>query len=567
MGQIGYALTSAVTAEALALGGNGWRSGLSCQPSAVGLATGTIDRFSWSGVAMGAIGSAAGVAAGGMVGRAVTLSNVVARSTLGSALTQGAALATGLQQKFNWQGVAAAAVGGAAGYGMQAGLSDLGVKFGSTTFANQVGYGTAAGLANGVVQAAVFQQRPNWSAIAVNSFGSALGEAVVGEIQRRDEILSTPIASGGDNALDRANLLVGQPADLPQLRLSEAAFAPTFNAAPSEDQLAAIRELRDSLNKSTQLGDPVLVAQLQPRRQPSVIDVAKSVVDSPELYFSGADFNGLKGVFTAGRQALASAWEGLKPFDPLTIATEQLQDLVRAKGDLATFAGVQQQKAVLWASGLESLKDGLLTYPSRFGEAVQSGNEFETARLTTEAALTVASLGGLRIGSVGRVANSAGVADGLRLSGTGPTRLIARDPVELAAQRRLNALDGDVGKFRPGEAGVAAEMENYLGGTLRRAPAGTSADFIVETGPFAGARMDLKLTPDTFAQAGKLNSYFDKTFPKFSESFAAKLAKPDGVDLMPFDTRFLTPSNSQKLFDFVDTLPLSSQQKIIYLGH
>jgi hypothetical protein len=78
--------------------------------------------------------------------------------------------------------------------------------------------------------------------------------------------------------------------------------------------------------------------------------------------------------------------------------------------------------------------------------------------------------------------------------------------------------------------------------------------------------MDLKLTPDTFAAANKLNTYFDKTFPKFSESFAAKLARPDGVYLMPFDTRLLTPPNSQRLFDFVDTLPLSSQRKIIYLG-
>lgn len=145
--------------------------------------------------------------------------------------------------------------------------------------------------------------------------------------------------------------------------------------------------------------------------------------------------------------------------------------------------------------------------------------------------------------------------------------MIARDPVDLAAQRRLNTLDGDVGKFRPGEAGVAAEIENYLGGKLLRAPAGTSADFIVGSGDFAGARMDLKLTPDTFAAANKLNTYFDQTFPKFSESFASKLADPAGVDLMPFDTRFLTQKNAQKLFDFVKTLPLSSQQKVIYLVH
>ena len=154
---------------------------------------------------------------------------------------------------------------------------------------------------------------------------------------------------------------------------------------------------------------------------------------------------------------------------------------------------------------------------------------------------------------------------GLRLNESGRSRLIAYEPVDLAAQGRLNALDGDVGKFRPGEAGVAAEMENYLNGRLAKAPAGTSADYIVKTGDFAGARLDLKLTPDSFAKAEKINAYFNQTFPAFSESFAEKLAKPNGIDLMPFDTRFLTPKNAQKLFEFVKKLPLSSQQKIIYL--
>lgn len=109
---------------------------------------------------------------------------------------------------------------------------------------------------------------------------------------------------------------------------------------------------------------------------------------------------------------------------------------------------------------------------------------------------------------------------------------------------------------------MAAEMENYLRGTLDRTAADTSADFIVNSGPFTGIRMDLMLTPDSFAQANKLNTHFDKTFPKFSEYFSNKLAKSDGVDLMPFDTRFLTPENSQKLFDFIQILPLGSQKKL-----
>lgn len=150
---------------------------------------------------------------------------------------------------------------------------------------------------------------------------------------------------------------------------------------------------------------------------------------------------------------------------------------------------------------------------------------------------------------------------------SGPTILVARDPVDIAAQQRLNVIDEDRAAYAPGEAGAAAEMENYFGGTLERAPSGTSADYVVTSGDFSGARIDFKLTPDSFDQADKINMYFDKTFPKFSQSFAGKLAAPNGVDMMPFDTRFLTPTNRQTLFDFVNNLPVSSQQKVIYLVH
>ncbi|QBE65065.1 hypothetical protein [Pseudoduganella lutea] len=64
-------------------------------------------------------------------------------------------------------------------------------------------------------------------------------------------------------------------------------------------------------------------------------------------------------------------------------------------------------------------------------------------------------------------------------------------------------IDLDRNTFAPDEAGAAAEMEHYLGGMLKRTPAGTSADYVVESGNFAGIRIDFKLTPDTFAQAEK----------------------------------------------------------------
>ncbi|WP_144407540.1 hypothetical protein [Gynuella sunshinyii] len=172
---------------------------------------------------------------------------------------------------------------------------------------------------------------------------------------------------------------------------------------------------------------------------------------------------------------------------------------------------------------------------------------------------------GLQSPLVRRIDKTAQGAQRLTLNVDRPTSITARNPVDIAAQRRLNDIDLDRNVYAPGEAGAAAEMEYYLGGTLDRAPGGTSADFVVNSGDFAGARIDLKLTPDTFDQASKINQYFDKTFPKFSQSVANKLAKPDGVDLMPFDTRFLTEQNKSRLFEFVETLPASSQQKVIYL--
>jgi filamentous hemagglutinin len=158
------------------------------------------------------------------------------------------------------------------------------------------------------------------------------------------------------------------------------------------------------------------------------------------------------------------------------------------------------------------------------------------------------------------------VQPGLVLYDSGPTTIVARNPVDLAAQHRLNQLDPDRGQFAPGEAGAAAEMEHYLGGTLVRAEGGSGADYVVTSGTFANSSIDFKLTPNSFSQADKINTYFDKTFPSFSETFSGKLADPAGPNLMVFDTRFSNPTNSQKLFDFVGNLPASSQSKVIYLG-
>jgi YD repeat-containing protein len=99
----------------------------------IGLATGIQDKFSFKGVALAAI--AGGVTGGlnqlghladvgkigGTFGKAAQFVNGssflsgVARGALSSTLTQGISVATGLQHKFDWVGVAAAGIGNGAG--------------------------------------------------------------------------------------------------------------------------------------------------------------------------------------------------------------------------------------------------------------------------------------------------------------------------------------------------------------------------------------------------------------------------------------------------------------------
>lgn len=81
----------------------------------IGVATGIQEKFSWKGVAMAGIGSIVSAGIGQIAGGGGWLA-AGARAAAGSAITQGIGVATGLQDKFDWAGVAAAGVGSAVGH-------------------------------------------------------------------------------------------------------------------------------------------------------------------------------------------------------------------------------------------------------------------------------------------------------------------------------------------------------------------------------------------------------------------------------------------------------------------
>lgn len=119
--------TATATATAASIGAGTWiAAGAiggalgSIASQGVGIATGLQDKFSWSGVALSALGGAVsgglttvnvfGKGAEGLAG----IGNVAARGALSSVISQGIAAAAGLQPSFNWVGVAAAGISAAA---------------------------------------------------------------------------------------------------------------------------------------------------------------------------------------------------------------------------------------------------------------------------------------------------------------------------------------------------------------------------------------------------------------------------------------------------------------------
>ncbi|HZV66149.1 MAG TPA: hypothetical protein VFG03_14680 [Telluria sp.] len=150
---------------------------------AVGIAIGAQDSFNWSGVAMSALGAGltAGVgasfstAAGGLSN---TWQAVAGRAVLSNVATQGVAMATGLQNGFNWRGVAAAGAGAAIGSIVTDKLSDSLSSF-TSEYARNVAKATISGFAAGTTTAILRGGKVSVQQIATDAFGNALGSSLV----------------------------------------------------------------------------------------------------------------------------------------------------------------------------------------------------------------------------------------------------------------------------------------------------------------------------------------------------------------------------------------------------
>ncbi|WP_093561516.1 calcium-binding protein [Pseudoduganella namucuonensis] len=174
----GAALTAAFgssTASAAVIGAAAGALG-SIASQGVGMAIGAQDQFSWRGVALSALGSgvsygmAAGVGSGGgfmgLEGRAA----LAARAAVSNALSQGIGVMTGLQERFDWRGMAASAVGSAAGATAAKALGEAGYGI----LAQRIG----ASFAGGVGTALARGGKIDIVRIATDAFGNALGDSI-----------------------------------------------------------------------------------------------------------------------------------------------------------------------------------------------------------------------------------------------------------------------------------------------------------------------------------------------------------------------------------------------------
>ncbi|MEN8517159.1 LysM peptidoglycan-binding domain-containing protein [Burkholderia sp. RS02] len=191
-GSAGLTGGAASTAAAVGAGAVAGTAG-SMASQGVMIAGGAQQGLDWKGVALGAMG---GAIAGGVTSAmpAGSFGTAAAQGAARSVATQGIGLATGLQDRFDWKGVAASAIASGVGYAANQAIGQL--QYGDTwegmapsalradkfnMAVRGVGTGMAAGAASTVVRGGSLGQ--NVGAITMDAIASTIGNMVVDQIQ------------------------------------------------------------------------------------------------------------------------------------------------------------------------------------------------------------------------------------------------------------------------------------------------------------------------------------------------------------------------------------------------
>jgi hypothetical protein len=214
----------------------------------IGIATGLQDKFSWKAVGLAAIAGGVGgaVGPGGLFkgdglfgGMGSKVVSAALRGAASNAVTQGIGIATGLQKKFDWAGVASAGVG--AGVGQWAGS-----KWGLSGTSGRIASGMAGGIAASAAESLVTGR--NFGDVLTKNLPSIVSNTLGG-------ILADQIAArgrGGATGAGDPNGVVGPG--------GTATGAGDATAEKPTTGVGGGRVGRSSGNVVTQLGDIVVTA-------------------------------------------------------------------------------------------------------------------------------------------------------------------------------------------------------------------------------------------------------------------------------------------------------------------
>ncbi|MBW8891082.1 MAG: hypothetical protein JF617_02535, partial [Burkholderiales bacterium] len=179
----------------------------------VGIAIGQQQSFSWKQVGLAAVGGAVaggvsaatnGTALGSALDKLGEYGKLAVTSAAGNAVTQGVAVATGLQDKFSWRSVAASAIAAPAA---QAIVGSLNLPTGSALQSADLATRTSAAFVRGVVGQGVrmlvtHQGKMDYASIAADAFGNAIGESIASQSQPSPYALSGRLGeNGGQSAV------------------------------------------------------------------------------------------------------------------------------------------------------------------------------------------------------------------------------------------------------------------------------------------------------------------------------------------------------------------------------
>jgi hypothetical protein len=188
IGQAGATAASVAgsAAQGLVAGAIGGAAG-SIASQGIAVATGYQEKFSWNAVGLAAIGGAIGGSGSKLGVGGSQWHSVAARAMVANVITQGIGVATGLQQKFSWAGVAAAGVGAAFGY-WAGGALPGGAHFNAAgeqvgaTFGHKLGVSMANMLGNAATRSLVEGSDFGDNIIAAlpDVIGQTIGEMVAG---------------------------------------------------------------------------------------------------------------------------------------------------------------------------------------------------------------------------------------------------------------------------------------------------------------------------------------------------------------------------------------------------